>query len=285
MNPYFLIGLAGAALLIWTIGAYSFYRISRTQKAQITRKDVQPALRLAEQWMAEVQGKMERFVQTAEQPLGTAQNELLELRLEAGRLPQGIKDLRLVREYLGSAFKPAGLKKGLADIAGLYLEAGDFKAEGPSALFLKTPLGDMPCLEMEDGQALSDEGMKAALARLNQLLNRNPGTGGFLYFPDPAHYQACLQNPQWAEGFKSLRVMVVDFGGLTALLASLRLVKDADQVVRVFQEGVESTRGLVGQSDKMNEALSMLSGHALKIRTVMEGGQPDPLPKTQEKQA
>ncbi len=283
MNPYFLIGLAAAGLFVWTAGAYSFYRISRSQKAQAARRDVQPALRLAEQWMSEAQGKMERFVQGAEQPLGAAQNELLELRLEAGRLPQGIKNLRSVRESLEATFKPAVLKKTLSEIASLYLEPGDLRAEGPSAVFLKTPLGDMPCLEMEDGPALSDDRMKAALSRLNQLLNQSPGTGGFLFFPNSSHYQACLQNPQWAEGLKSLRVMVVDFGGLTALLTSLRLSQDADQVVQVFQAGVESTRVLTGQSDRMNEALSRLSGHALKIRTVLEGSQPDNLVETKEK--
>lgn len=283
MNPYFLIGLAGAALLIWTIGAYSFYRISRAQKSKSLARDIQPALRMAEQWMAEAQRKMEQFAQTAEQPLGAAQNELLELRLEAGRLPQGIKNLRLVRESLDTVFKPAGLNKPLSDIVTLYLGSGDFRVEGPSIVFWKTPLGDMPCLEMEAKETLSDDRMKAALARLNQALNQSAGQGGFLYFADPIQYQACLQNPQWMAGLKSLRLMVVDFTGLTALLASLRLAKDADEVIQTFREGVESTRALTGQSDKMNATLSRLSGHALKIRTVMEGSVMDAL-ESKEKQ-
>ncbi|HJT23492.1 MAG TPA: hypothetical protein VJ873_02895, partial [bacterium] len=141
MNPYFLIGLAAAALFIWTIGAYGFYRISRSHKAHAQRREVQPALRMAGQWMAEAQRKMEQFAQTAEQPLGAAQNELLELRLEAGRLPQGIKNLRLVRESLDAAFKPAGLNKTLSEVVALYLEKGDFRAEGSSLVFWKTPLG------------------------------------------------------------------------------------------------------------------------------------------------
>lgn len=282
MNLYFLVGLAAAGLFIWTAGVYSFSRISRSQKAHAPSKDVQPALRLAGQWMAEAQKKMEQFAQTAEQPLGAAQNELLELRLEAGRLPQGIKNLKLVLESLEASFKPGDLKKGLPEIAGIYLEKEDFQVEEPTLISLKTPLGDMPCLELEGGEAISDERMKAVLGRLNEVLSQNPATGGFLYFPNPAHYSVCLQNPQWMEGFKSLRLMVVNFEGLTALLASLRLAKDADHVIQVFREGVESTRGLTGQSDKMNQALSRLSGHALKIRTIMEGSAPDGLSKSKE---
>ncbi len=282
MNPYFLIGLAAAGLFVWTVGVYSFSRISRSQKAHRPIKDVQPALRLAEQWMAEAQKKMEHFAQTAEQPLGTAQNELLELRLEAGRLPQGIKNLKLVRESLDVSFKPTDLKKRLPDIVGIYLDPGDFRVEEPTLVSLKTPLGEMPCLEVEVGEALSDERMKMALARLNKALNQNPATGGFLYFSNPGHYTACLQNSQWMEGLKSLRLMVVNFEGLMALLSSLRLAKDADQVIQVFGEGVASTRGLTGQSDKMEEALSRLTGHALKIRTVMEGSTPDVLAKSKE---
>lgn len=282
MNPYFLIGLAAAGLFIWTVGAYSFYRISRAQKAQASHREVQPALRLAEQWMAEAQRKMEQFDQAAEQPLGLAQNELLELRLEAGRLPQGIKNLKLVRESLERALPPADFGKGLGEIVGFYLEPTDFRVGEPGLVYWKTPLGEMPCLEVAPEGALSDDLMKGALAHLNRALSQNPATGGFLYFPKPEHYRACLQNAQWAEGFKTLRLMVVDAGGLTGLLAALRLARDADSVVRAFQDGVESTRALTGQSDKMEAALSRFSGHALKIRTVMEGAPPSSLLEPKE---
>jgi hypothetical protein len=277
VNPYFLIGLAAAGLFIWTVGAYSFWRIRRTHQMSSPRKEAEPAFRLAEQWMAQSQTKMEKFVQTAEQPLGAAQNELLELRLEAGRLPQGIKSLKLVRESLEGSFQPTAMSKKLTDLVRVHLDQGDFKLDDPSLVFWKTPLGEMPCLEVEGGGTLTDDRMKAALARMNQALNRNPGTGGFLYFPDPANYQTCLQNPAWVEGLKSLRLMVVDFKGLTALLVSLRLAKDTDRVLQAFQEGVDSTRALVGQSDKMNEALSRLSGDSLKSRTAIEGTIPDRL--------
>lgn len=283
MSPTFLIALAGAGLFIWTVGAYSFWRISLSQKTRSPRREVQPVLRLAEQWMAESQKKIEQFAETLEQPLGTAQNELLELRLEAGRLPQGIKSLRLVRESLETSMKPSDEAKGILDLARLYLEKEDFREAEPSLAFWKTPLGDMPCLEVRGMGELSDSVMKSALARLNQALNQNPSTGGFLYFPDATHYRACLQNPEWAQGLKSLRVMVVDFEGLTALLVSLRLVRDTDNVIQVFREGVESTQPLTGQSDKMNEALSRLSGHSLKARAMMEGGIPTVLMENKEK--
>ncbi len=274
MNPTFFIILAAAGLFIWSAGAYSFYRISRSQRAHARAKDTQPALRLAQQWMAEAQKKMEQFAQTAEQPLGTAQNELLELRLEAGRLPLGVKNLKLVRESLETASKPAGLGKGLAEMVGMYLDPAEFHAEESTLVYFITPMGDMPCLEVEGREDLSDGRMKAALARMTQALNRNPATGGFLYFTHPEHYQACLRNPAWMEGLKSLRLMVVNGEGLTALVASLRLARDADHVIEAFREGVESTRVLTGQSDRMSEALSRMSGHALKIRTALEGGAP-----------
>ena len=283
MSPLFLIILAAVGLFIWTVGAFSFWRISRSQKARAPRKDAQPAFRLAEQWMAESQKKIELFAQTAEQPLGAAQNELLELRLEAGRLPQGIKNLKMVRESLETSFKPSGSSRGLLDLAGLYMEKEDYREAEKSLAYWKTPLGEMPCLEVAGNGELTDGVLKSALVRLNQALNQNPSTGGFLYFTDNRQYQACLQNTEWMQGLKSLRVMVVDFEGLTALLVSLRLARDTENVIRVFQEGVESTQALTGQSDKMNEALSRLSGHSLKARAMMEGGVPAALMENKEK--
>lgn len=283
MSPIFLIILAAVGLFIWTVGAFSFWQISRSQKAHAPRKDAQPAFRLAEQWMAESQKRIEQFAETLEQPLGVAQNELLELRLEAGRLPQGIKNLRLVRESLETSFKPSGSSRGLLDLAGLYLEKEDYREADKSLAYWKTPLGEMPCLEVSGNGEPTDGALKSALARINHALNQNPSTGGFLYFADKGQYQACLRNAEWMQGLKSLRVMVVDFEGLTALLVSLRLARDTDHVIRVFREGVDSTQPLTGQSDKMNEALSRLSGHSLKARAMMEGGIPTVLMENKEK--
>jgi len=57
----------------------------------------------------------------------------------------------------------------------------------------------------------------------------------------------------------------------------LRLSRDTEKVLRIFQEGVDSTRALTGQSDKMGEALSQLSADSLKLRTLMDGAAPTSL--------
>jgi hypothetical protein len=91
----------------WAIVSYSFVRISRQTKIGKQSHTVQPAFRLADQWIMEAQRKIEELSEKAEQPLGTAQHELLDLRLEAGRLPQGVKNLRTVRESLTGNIKPS----------------------------------------------------------------------------------------------------------------------------------------------------------------------------------
>jgi len=277
LNFYFLLILALAAIVVWTVGAFSFWQIGKRKKVLDSALPVQPAFRLADQWILECQQKIEKLFEASEQLLGTAQHELLDLRLEAGRLPQGIKNLKLVRESLAASFKPASLEKSLPDIMRIYLDEADFQSVEASLVSWKTPLGEMPCLEMESRGTLSDVRMKTALARLNQSLNQKPAAGGFLYFPSTDQYQACLQNSGWMEGLKSRQLMVLDFRGLTALLASLRLAKDTEKMIKIFQEGVESTQTLVGQADKMGEALSRLSGDTLKLRTVMDGHSPESL--------
>jgi hypothetical protein len=275
LNPYFLIGLAIAGLVVWTSGSYFFWRISKGNKARLAPKDVQPAYRLAEQWLSESQRKLEDLYKKSEQPLGTAQNELLELRLEAGRLPQGVKGLRSVRESMAGAFKPMDNKKSLLELARLYLDEGDYQLGEGSIIFLKTPLGEMPCLETgKPGSPLGDGDMKAALGLLSRVLSQNPATGGFLYLGEESQYQACLQKAEWIEGLKSQRLMAMDFRGFTALLLSLRLAKDSEKVLGAFEQGVEATRILLGQSEKMSAELSRLSAHSLKVRSIIEGGLP-----------
>ena len=278
MNPYFLMSLAVAALVVWTAGSFFFWRISQANKARSARKDSQPAFRLAEQWLSESQRKLEELYKRSEQPLGTAQNELLELRLEAARLPQGAKGLRSVRESLAGDYKPLEAGKTPLDLVRLYLTEGDYRQGSGGLLFLKTPLGEMPCLEAgEKGNPLGDADMKKALSLLSAALNQNPATGGFLYLGDDRRYQACLQKPDWMEGLKSQRLMAVDFRGLTALLLSLRMSRDSEKVCGAFEQGVEATRLLLGQSEKMSAELSRLSSHSLKIRSIMEGGVPSDL--------
>src|SRR5580692_2013133 len=142
LNSYFLIGLVLVALVIWTSGSFFFWRISRAHKSNTARKDSQPAYRLAEQWLAESQRKLEELYKKSEQPLGTAQNELLELRLEAGRLPQGVKGLRSVRESLAGAYQPLDMKKSPLELVRFYLDEADYRSGEGFLVFLKTPLGE-----------------------------------------------------------------------------------------------------------------------------------------------
>ena len=287
MDPTFLAGLVLAFLLVWTAGTFFFWRISKKTKAEASSQHFQPVVRLAEQWIADSQKKLEELIQKAEQPLSLAQNELLELRLEAGRLPQGVKNLKLVRESLMSTVSPGALPQNLAEIVRLYLEDEDFGVVDPFLVCLKTSLGEMPCVEIEGEKTpLSDAQMKTLLSQVSRSLNRL-GThlvaGGFLYFKNDQDYQACLGNPDWMAGLKSHRLMAMDFKGLTALLISLRLSKDVEKVFQTFSDGVKSTVGLTGQSDKMSGALSRLGAHSLKSRTILEGTQPSDL-KNVEKQ-
>ncbi len=275
MNPYFLIGLTLAGLVVWTSGSYFYWRITKANKARSAPKDVQPAYRLAEQWLSESQRKLEDLYKKSEQPLGTAQNELLELRLEAGRLPQGVKGIRSVRESMASDYRPLDNKKELLELTRLYLDESDYRIGENTLVFLKTPLGEMPCLEAgKSGNPLGDADMKTALGFLSRALSQNPVTGGFLYLREESQYQACLHKSEWMEGLKSQRLMAMDFKGFTALLLALRLAKDAERVQGAFEEGVEATRILLGQSEKMSAELSRLSSHSLKVRSIMEGGLP-----------
>src|SRR6185503_7803389 len=146
MNFQFVLILAVVFLVVWTSGTYFFWRISRTNKAQKAAEGVQPAFRLAEQWIVEAQQKIEKLIEGAEQPLSTAQHELLDLRLEAGRLPQGVKNLRMVREALNGSIRPADLNKTLPDILSLYLDKGDYYADEKGRVYIQTSMGEVPCV-------------------------------------------------------------------------------------------------------------------------------------------
>jgi len=259
----FIFVLALVFVFIWAVTSFIFMRMRNTNRSLSAAREVQPAIKLAEQWIAESHNKIERLVESAIQPLSAAQNELLELRLEAGRLPQGIKNLKLVKESLNDPAQPPFKGKSLSEIARLYLGEEE-RSEGKDLVYLRTSLGEMACLEVEGGAL--DNALKSALARISRA-----GMGGFLYFNDSGSYRELLQNPQWMEGLKTQRLIAIDPRGLAAILLSLRLSRDAEKVVQVFQAGVDSTRGLIGQSDKMGEALSQLSADSLKLRTLADG--------------
>lgn len=272
MSVPFIFVLALVFVFFWAVLSFVFMRMSRKNKALSAVREVQPAIKLAEQWIADSQSKIERLVESAEQPLSAAQNELLELRLEAGRLPQGIKNLKLVREALNDPFEPLFKGKSLADIVRFYLGEEHHRVEEKDLVFLGTSLGEMACLEVDAAEGASlDNALRSALFRISRVGSQNPSTGGFLYFNNANHYREVLQNPQWMEGLKTQRLMAIDPRGLAAILLSLRLSRDAEKVVQVFQGGVDATRALVGQSDKMGEALSQLSADSLKLRTLTDG--------------
>jgi hypothetical protein len=275
LNFYFLSILAIFFLFSWSVASYFYWRMGR-RKASEPRPVTQPAFRLAEQWISESQRKLEALIEEFEQPLSTAQNELLELRLEAGRLPQGVKELKLVRESINGSLKPASLNKNLIEMASLYLGQGGYEQAGDTTLILKTPLGDLSFLQAEE-DPMPESRMKSLLSKASQSFrdsNVSSGPGGFLYFGNDEHYRACIQNPGWMAGLQAQRWMVMDFKGLTTLFLSLRLARDTQKVAEAFGEGVQSTLGLVGQSEKMNLVLSALNADSMRARVVIEGSAP-----------
>ncbi len=285
MNFQFILILLAVFLVVWTSGTYFFWRISQTTKAKKAAEGVQPAIRLAEQWIVESQQKIEKLIEDAEQPLSMAQHELLDLRLEAGRLPQGVKNLRSVREALNGSIRPADLNKTLADILALYLDRSDHYADEKGRVYLKTSMGDIPCVEASpyakasgdrsiQSAGFSDAEMKGWMAQLASFGTVNPVAGGFIYFPQESHFKLCQENKEWMEALRNRKFIAVDLKGLTAILVSLRLVKDSDRLVETFQTGVETTRELVGQADKMGAALSALSADTLRIQAALDGGIP-----------
>lgn len=277
MNLTLIFTLSVLFIAGWAIVSYAFVRISRQTKIDKQAHVVQPALRLADQWIMESQKKIEQLIESAEDPLGTAQHELLDLRLEAGRLPQGVKNLRTVRESLAGNIKPLALNKTLNEIAGLYLLAEDFQTLETDFVYFKTHVGLVPILEVLKTEPLTDSGMKKSLGRLSA--QANSVMGGFLYFADSRQFAVFQENKEWMEALRGHKIMGVDFQGLTALLVSFKLYQDTDRLIKTFQTGIESTVPLVGQSDKMGLALTSLGASALNVQMILEGGAPG-LPQT-----
>ena len=273
MSPTFMILLGIVFIGLWGISMFFYSRISRQTKAGASARPVAPVYRLADQWLAESQKKVEDLIQRSEAPLSAAQNELLELRLEASRLPQGVKSLTLVRESLASALKPSTDNHKLVEVARSYLGEGDCREGKDGVVFFRSPLGEMPCLEVEGGdRPLTETQMRALLPQVSRILAEGTGNhvgGGFLYFANDRDYQDCSANEAWMTGLKSQNLMVLDLKGLVTLLISLRLSKDVAKVIEAFDRGVESTAAIAGQTDHMAAALTALSADSLKAQTVM----------------
>ena len=270
MNIQLILILSALFIIGWAIVSYSFVRISRQTKVDKQTKTVQPAFRLADQWIMEAQLKIENLIESAEQPLGTAQHELLDLRLEAGRLPQGVKNLRTVRETLAGSIRPKVVNKTLEEMAGIYLTEGDYRVEDAGFIQFNTASGPVPVLETPKVESLSDNLMKQWLARLST--NANPVMGGLLYFSNADQFKDCQANPEWMDALRGHKIISLDFQGLIALLVSFKLHKDTDRLIKTFQGGIDSTVPLVGQADKMGLALTSLGASALNVQTMLDGG-------------
>ncbi len=280
MNFPFVLVLALLFIAVWALVSYFLMRINRQNRTDKQAKVVQPAFRLADQWIMESQRKIEQFIESAEAPLGTAQHELLELRLEAGRLPQGVKNLRTLRESLVGHIRPLTLSKPLGEIVGLYLSPANFQPEGPGFVYLKTAMGMVPVLEAPKSGAITDAEMKGWLNRLST--HANSTIGGFLYFAGEENYRTFEANKAWADALRNHRLMALDFKGLTALLISLKVSHETNQMLQVFQTGVQNTVPLVGQSDKMGAALTSLGASVLNAQSALEGGVPSPSKEVKE---
>ena len=64
LNFTFMALLGLAALFVWTVGSFFFWRISREHRSASGTGEVQPALRLAYQWLGEAQQRMEELIRT-----------------------------------------------------------------------------------------------------------------------------------------------------------------------------------------------------------------------------
>ncbi len=269
--------IALALIILWVLGGAFSLGASRKARRNNPLPPLRPEFRLADQWLQESQSKLEALIEKIESPLGTAQHELLDLRLEAGRLPQGVKSLKDVRENLAAGIRPAPFQGNLKDKAALYLASEQFQALSEDNLSLKTPMGPLACRQaLPEGEPLTDESMKGVL-RLALELSTGEIPGGFVYFAAETQARDFQLRTEWVEAFKKQGVMVLDPKGLTALLIALRMHHDAQKVHQVFEAGVQTTQALVGQADQMAASLGKMNADSLHSRIVMEGGIPTSL--------
>ena len=184
------------------------------------------------------QRRLEKLIEDSEQPLSAAQTELLELRLSAGRLPQGVKELNLVREGLRRSSTPSS--KNLRDLLRSLLPKGGWREENKSLFLLKTPLGDVPILESGDGEGPpSDHSMKSLLSQAHLIFEKgkHPTSLWVVLFIFKRITITASVNQGWMRGLKTQRWMIMDRGGLKALLVSLRMTADVDKILDVLKKG------------------------------------------------
>jgi len=261
-------------VFLWVLGGVFSLRASRKARLKNPPPAPRPEFRLADQWLKESQAKLEALIEKMESPLGTAQHELLDLRLEAGRLPQGVKSLGDVRENLATGIRPAPFKGSLKERAALFLQPENFETHSEESLTLKTPMGFLSCRQaLPESETLTDESMKGVL-RLVLEVPAGGIPGGFVYFAGEEQARTFQSRPEWVEAFKKHGVIALDPKGLTALLVALKMHHDAEKVIQVFETGVQTTQALVGQADQMAASLGKMNADSLRSRMVLEGGLP-----------
>ncbi len=274
-----LITFAGILFLLMSaIGAYFSLHAGREKKGSSGTRRSQNGFQQADQWLLESQSKIEELILKMDGLLTTAQHELLDLRLEAGRLPQGLKNLKLTRENMNTRFQPRRLGKNLLETIKFFLREGDFRVGNNSIVFLVTPGGELPCLEIPLASSeLPGDQMRIRLEQVAGAFGKGidqEGPRGILYIGDDNYFLNCIKDTEWMEEIRRRNFQSVDYNGLIALLLSLRLNSDVTRLIRIFQQGIESTTGLVGQADKMGRVLASVSSDSLKIRTLLDGGEP-----------
>ncbi len=270
---FILVIFAFAAVM----GGLAFLLIGKKRRGFLTEAPPvdSPAKRLADQWLAESLRRLETVPQAGPSPLNEAAHELLELRLEAGRIGEGAKSLRLARQALreGSPAPPA--TADLAQIAKDFLEEGDYRpGETAGSLWLLTAMGEIPMMALlpMDSNDAACRTRVHDLARMASGHVANPLAGGLLYIPEPSAYvlYAGTGGGETAELLRDRRILPVDWHGLSALLTALRLNRKAQRVWTALEEAIRSVAPLAAQTQNLEAQLGALNADSLKTRIQFE---------------
>jgi hypothetical protein len=170
-----------------------------------------PALRLAERWLNDATKQIEVFV------------------AETGS-SEDFGDLRrLMRETRDMMGVPHGLsfddETGLEELVRKQLVGGGFRpADVAGALWLLTPMGEMPVLALPDGEIteLTFRSKAHVLVGLASCHDENPTATGFLYLsrPETCRFLNAVDGNDSA-WLQTKNILPLDSWGLRALLGAL----------------------------------------------------------------
>ncbi len=263
---------------LWILGGA--FSLASTQKARKEKAALipRPELRMAEQWLRSSQADLENLMERMDAPLGSAQHELLELRLEAGRVPEGVKSINTVREQLAGGLKDSNQPCHLRERVEFYLKQGEFLALSDEWMVLKTPQGEIPCFQaFSAGDRLSEDSIRTSCQTISSKISSEKNEFYLVFFPEESQMKRCLASPEWSRAFQDQQTIPLDLKGLTALLISLRLHFDVINIMGTFEEGVRSTQALVGQADRMSAIMGKLNADTVRARILLDGGSSSPL--------